>query len=92
MSEPVKVKLSTTYKLAGVETDEITIREPKVADLITVERVANGGGNNAVLTLMIAQLSGATQPEIAQFSISDYKRCSKIVTPFLIEANADGDA
>lgn len=92
MPEPVKVKLSTTYKLAGVETDEITIREPKVADLITVESVAKGGGNNAVLTLMIAQLSGATQPEIAQFSIGDYKRCSKIVTPFLIEASADGDA
>ena len=91
MSELKKVKLSKPYKLAGVETDEITIREPKVADMIIVENVAKGGGNNAVMALLIAQLSGATQPEVAEFSLPDYQACSKIVAPFLTQASPAGD-
>lgn len=91
MSELKNVKLSKAYKLGGVNTDEITIREPKLADMIIVENVSKGGGNNAVMAVLIAQLSGATQPEVAEFSIPDYQACSKVVAPFLTQASPAGD-
>lgn len=91
MSDTQTIKLSKAYKLGGANVDEITIREPKLADLIVVENVANGSGNNAVMALMIAQLSGATQPEVSEFSLADYQKCAKVVTPFLNQVSSAGD-
>lgn len=85
------IKLSKAYKLGGTNIEEITIREPKLADLIVVENIAKGGGNNAVMALMIAQLSGATQPEVTELSLPDYQKCAKVVSPFLNQASPAGD-
>lgn len=74
------IPLSKTYKLGGADVKEITIREPKLEDLIVIENIAKGAGNNAVMALMIAQLSGATQPEVTQLSLPDYQKCAKVVS------------
>lgn len=91
MSDTKTIKLSKAYKLGGTNTDEITIREPKLSDMIVVENVAKDAGNNAVMALMIAQLSDATQPEIIEFSMVDYKKCAKVVSPFLTQDSPAGD-
>ncbi|KAB2788124.1 phage tail assembly protein [Brucella anthropi] len=91
MSDTQTIKLSKAYKLGGTNAEEITIREPKLADLIVVENIAKGGGNNAVMALMIAQLSGATQPEVTELSLADYQKCAKVVSPFLNQASPAGD-
>ncbi|MGU3398699.1 phage tail assembly protein [Brucellaceae bacterium D45D] len=91
MSDTQTIKLSKAYKLGGTNAEEITIREPKLADLIVVENIAKNGGNNATMALMIAQLSGATQPEIAEFTLADYHRCARVVSPFLDQASPAGD-
>ena len=91
MSDTKTIKLAKTYKLGGTNTDEITIREPKLSDMIVVENVAKDAGNNAVMALMIAQLSGATQPEVIELSMIDYKKCAKVVSPFLTQDSPAGD-
>lgn len=91
MSDTKTIKLSKAYKLGGTDTEEITIREPKLSDMIVVENVAKGAGNNAVMALMIAQLSGATQPEVVEFSLTDYQKCAKVVSPFLTQDSPAGD-
>lgn len=92
MSNGVTVQLSKTYKLAGKDADSITFREPKVADLITIETVAPNGGQHAVSTLLMAQLSGATQSELAEFSLPDYAACDRAMRPFTQVAERGGDA
>lgn len=82
----ITVKLSRPYTLAGKEAETISFREPKLADLLDVERVAiatGTKGNHGMTVLMIAQLSGATQPEIAAFSLSDYVACDRAISPFM---------
>jgi len=92
MTDKLAVLLSKSYKLGGTNTNQIEFREPKLADLIAVENVAKGGGNNQVMALMIAQLSGSTYQEVAEFSVTDYERCTKVVSPFLRQGTSDGDA
>lgn len=89
MFKTIEVKLSKTYTLAGKETDTISFREPTVGDLIVVESIASG--QHAMTALMMAQLSGATQPEIAAFALPDYAACDRAMRPFLQVAQKGGD-
>lgn len=90
MTKTVEVKLSKTYTLAGKASDTISFREPKVADLIVVENTAGSGGHHAMTALMMAQLSGATQPEIAELSLADYAECDRAMGPFMKVAGKGG--
>jgi hypothetical protein len=90
MTGNIEVKLSKSYKLAGKDTDTISFREPKLADLITVEAVADAGRPHAMTAVMMAQLSGATQPEISEFSFADYAACDKALRPFMVIAEQGG--
>lgn len=92
MSKTIEVKLSKPYKLAGKDTDTISFREPKLADLIVIENVVKDGGPHGMTAVMMAQLSGATQPEIAEFSLADYAACDKALRPFTtVAAQGGGD-
>mgnify|MGYP001078786209 CR=1 FL=1 len=92
MSEPIEVKnLSRSYKLAGKDVSAITFREPKLADLIAIENIARDAGQHGTAALLMAQLSGATQPEIAELSLPDYARCDKALRPFTVIAEGGGD-
>jgi hypothetical protein len=90
MTESAVVKLSKSYTIGGVETDKITFREPKLADLLVIESIDKDAGPHTSTALMIAQLSGATQPEIAQFSFTDYAACDRALRPFLTVAEQGG--
>ena len=92
MSKIIEVTLSKPIPLAGKVADKITFREPNVGDLIVIESVGKDGGQHAMTALMMAQLSGATQPEIAQMSIPDYAACDRALRPFLaVAAEGGGD-
>lgn len=90
MSKTIDVELSRPYKLAGKDTAVISFREPKVADLLVIENAVRDGGQHTMTTLMMAQLSGATQPEIAEFSLSDYAACDRAMRPFMRFAEGGG--
>lgn len=90
MSKTIEVKLSRPYKLAGKETDTISFREPKVADLITIENIVGEGGQHSMTTLMMAILSGAQQSEIGEFSLPDYAACDRALRPFMKVAESGG--
>jgi hypothetical protein len=90
VSKTIEVKLSKSYKLAGKDTDTISFREPKLADLIVIENVVKDGGQHGMTAVMMAQLSGATQPEIAEFSLADYTACDKAMRPFMPAAEQGG--
>lgn len=89
-SKTIVVKLSKSYTIAGKAADTIEFREPKVADLIVVESVGKDAGQHGITALMMAQLSGATQPEIAEFALADYAACDREMRPFLTVAEKGG--
>lgn len=91
MSDSIVVKLSRTYKLAGKDADTISFREPKLADLIAIENVGRDAGQHGTAALLMAQLSGSTQPEIADLSLPDYAKCDKALRPFTVIAEGGGD-
>ncbi|CAM5577462.1 hypothetical protein MAUB1S_09716 [Mycolicibacterium aubagnense] len=86
----IEVKLSKPYSLAGRSIDKISFREPKLGDLIVVENVVKDGGSHGMTAVMMAQLSGATQPEIAEFSLADYAACDRALRPFMMVAEQGG--
>jgi len=90
MTKTIEVKLGRFYTLAGKSSDTITFREPKVADLLVVENVAKDAGPQAMTVLMMAQLSGATQPEIGEFALPDYAACDRALRPFMRVAEKGG--
>lgn len=90
MTKSIEVKLSKSYTLAGKAADTINFREPKLADLIVIENVVKDGGPHGMTAAMMAQLSGATQPEIAEFSLADYSACDKALRPFTTVAEQGG--
>ena len=90
MTSKTEVKLSRSYTLAGKESDTITFREPKVADLIKVENVGDNGGQHTITVLMMAELSGAAQAEISEMSLADYAACDRALRPFLTVAEQGG--
>lgn len=91
MSDKNTLKLSKTYTLGGKDVDEITFREPVLGDLIRVETAAKGAGDNGYTAVMIAQLSGATVPEVHALSLPDYRKCAEAMRPFLNTGSEDGD-
>jgi hypothetical protein len=90
LSKSNEVKLSRAYKLGGKDTDAIAFREPKVGDLIAIENVAKDSGQHHMTVLMMAQLSGATQPELSELSLPDYAACDRALRPFLKVADEGG--
>ncbi|WP_029074418.1 phage tail assembly protein [Kaistia adipata] len=91
MTNAIEVKFSRTYKLAGKDADSLSFREPKLADLIAIENVGRDAGQHGAAALLMAQLSGATQPEIAELSLPDYAKCDKALRPFTVIAEGGGD-
>jgi hypothetical protein len=91
MDNIIEVSLSRSYKLAGNDAKAITFREPKLADLIVIENVGKDAGQHGTAALLMAQLSGATQPEIAELSLPDYAKCDKALRPFTVIAEGGGD-
>ena len=91
MTKPIEIRLSRSYTLGGKETDRITFREPKLADLLVIESVTADGGPHAATAVMMAQLSGATQPEISELSLPDYAACDRALRPFLVFPGEGGD-
>lgn len=90
MTKTIEVKLARSYKLAGKETGTISFREPKLGDLVMIENVDRDAGPHGSTALMMAQLSGATQPEIAELSFADYAECDRALRPFMIVAEKGG--
>lgn len=86
----IEVKLSRAYKLVGKDSETITFREPKLADLIVIENVDKDAGAHGSTAIMMAQLSGATQPEIAELSLPDYAKCDRALRPFMTVAETGG--
>jgi len=91
MTNSIEVKLSRSYKLAGKDTDTIAFREPKLADLIVIENVGKDAGQHGAAALLMAQLSGSTQPEISELALPDYAKCDKALRPFTVIAEGGGD-
>jgi hypothetical protein len=73
MSAPAttqSLKLGFPIRHAGKEITEVTLRRPKVADVITAQR---GASTPAEIELaMVAQIIGLPQDAVAQMDLGDY--------------------
>lgn len=73
MSAPAttqSLKLNFPIRHAGKEIAEVTLRRPKVTDIITAQR---GASTPAEIELaMVAQVIGLPQDAVAQMDLADY--------------------
>ena len=76
-----KIKLSNPIKIDGVEIHELSLRTPKVRDLITVSK-KNVSESEREVTL-IANLSEVSPEAIQDLEIADYMKIQNWLRDFL---------
>jgi hypothetical protein len=76
-----KVKLATPIEVSGVKTDSLTMREPKVRDMLAAEKIGKSGAEREIA--MFAMLCEVTSDEIESLSMRDYGSLQETYSDFL---------
>ncbi len=79
----IDVKLTDGIDVDGTLTYSITVRKPKVKDLLNAERQSKGESDANVRFL--ANLTDLTPDQIGELSIADYKKLNEVLAGFLGE-------
>jgi len=76
------VELKNPIKVNGVETSSLTMRSPKVKDLLSAEKAVKTGDAEREVYLM-ATLCGVAPKEIEDMELSDYQLLQEQSKSFL---------
>lgn len=79
-----KVKLVDKLKIDGVEVDEISLREPKVKDIIAISK--NNISENEREVRLIANLAEISVENVMEMSFKDYSKVQSVIRDFLAPA------
>jgi hypothetical protein len=79
----VEIELDFPIKIEGVECRRLTLRRPKVGDILAAEEGSKGGGDKETEILTFANLCMVTPVEIRDLDLGDYKRLQKAFSGFL---------
>lgn len=77
---PRSVTLGIPFTVNGLETSQITLRRPKVADLRRMDAVK--GGDLAKTLWMIGQLAGLSPQEVDEIDAGDLEAIAEVVAGF----------
>lgn len=80
----IKIKLSEAIKVDGVLLNEISLREPKVRDVMAISK--GGDSDYEKEVRLIANLSEQSVEAIMDISFKDYAKIQKVVRDFLSPA------
>ena len=78
----VEIALDFPIKIEGVECSRLTIRRPKVGDMIAAEEGAKGRGEMESEILTFANLCMVSPAEIRDLDLADYKKLQKAFSGF----------
>lgn len=79
----VEIALDFPIKIEGVDCSRLTLRRPKVGDMIAAEEGAKGRGEIETEILAFANLCMVTPNEIRDLDFGDYKKLQKAFNGFL---------
>jgi hypothetical protein len=78
-----EVVLEFPIKIEGVEVSRLTLRRPKVGDVLAAEEQAKGKGEKEIEILTFANLCQVTPAEIRELDLDDYKKIQEAFSDFL---------
>lgn len=78
----VEIALDYPITIEGVECSRLTLRRPKVADMLAAEEGAKGRGDIETEILTFANLCMVSPEEIRDLDLGDYKKLQKAFTGF----------
>lgn len=81
-SKTVEIALDYPVTIEGVEVSKLTLRRPKVGDVLAAEEQAKGKGDKEVEILTFANLCQVTPAEIRELDLGDYKRLQETFAGF----------
>ena len=79
----VEIALDFPIKIEGVECSRLTLRRPKVGDILAAEEGAKGRGEKEIEILTFANLCMVTPTEIRDLDLDDYQKLAKAFSAFL---------
>ena len=80
----IKIKLDEPIKIDGVLLNEISLREPKVRDIIAISKDSSSDYEKEVR--LVANLSEQSTEAIMEISYKDYAKVQKVIRDFLSPA------
>ena len=79
----VEIALDFPIKIEGVACSRLTLRRPKVGDILAAEEGAKGRGEKETEILTFANLCMVTPAEIRDLDLGDYQKLAKAFSAFL---------
>ena len=79
----VEIALDFPIKIEGVECSRLTLRRPKVGDMLAAEEGSKGQSEQETEILAFANLCMVTPVEIRDLDLGDYKKLQKAFSGFL---------
>lgn len=79
----VEIALDFPIKIDGVECSRLTLRRPKVGDILAAEEGAKGRSEKEIEILSFANLCQVTPAEIRDLDLGDYQKLAKAFSAFL---------
>ena len=79
----VEISLDFPIKIEGVECSRLTLRRPKVGDMLAAEEGSKGHSEQETEILAFANLCMVTPVEIRDLDLGDYKKLQKAFSGFL---------
>lgn len=82
-SKTVEIALDYPITIEGVEVSKLTLRRPKVGDILAGEEQAKGKSEKEIEFQTFANLCQITPAEIRELDLADYKKLQKEFESFL---------
>ena len=79
----VEIELDFPIKIEGVECHRLTLRRPKVGDMLAAEEGSKGQSEQETEILAFANLCMVAPSEIRDLDLGDYKKLQKAFSGFL---------
>jgi hypothetical protein len=79
----VEIELDFPIKIEGIECRRLTLRRPKVGDMLAAEEGSKGQSEQETEILAFANLCMVTPVEIRDLDLGDYKKLQKAFSGFL---------
>ena len=77
----IEIKLSYPVKTGSTEIAEVSVRRPKVKDMLVSDRTAKTDSEREIA--LFARLTGLNPEVIGEFDYADYKKVQKVYEGFL---------
>lgn len=87
----ISVDLSRAIRVGADELKSLTFNEPTLGDLIAAEEQEGANGQHKITAFLMARMAGVSTIELAQMSLADYRKCDRLLQPFIV-GNGEAEA